>query len=394
MTTQSDVRVIKVPAILALIRIPNLPTTAADILGGALFAGALAGMAHADLVSDALRSSLSYTEFSGVWWAIPLLMLASACLYSASIADNDVQHFEKDTLLNKRGPLVTGAITRGRAAVIAFAGHLAGILLATGSGALLVLGLSKPAESDLSFAVMAFGALSLWIVVASRLYNALAAGRILKTAEVTSQWQPPGKLATGSGVVLMASCRAANMSMGMLCGAIMSADLYRLLYVEGVERMSLQHVLAHHFSGHLWIGAAVSLCYFIAVMGVSLAEDFGAKSRALILPFVLAQAACWTPALLALSSSGNDAARWLPVMFCSIALSTLLAQRFLRAIRDPKPRNIGMIVKWSIAGDCLLMAALAQVSLLDQPGWSVAVALGIALLFVLCALLGRVTYAT
>jgi 4-hydroxybenzoate polyprenyltransferase len=95
-----------------LVRLPNLPTALADICLGALAASALP--AH------------------GV--AFALLLLASACLYSAGMVFNDFFDREQDRRERPFRPLPSGRISPGKAVWLGMALVFIGVLLALLTG--------------------------------------------------------------------------------------------------------------------------------------------------------------------------------------------------------------------------------------------------------------------
>jgi 4-hydroxybenzoate polyprenyltransferase len=95
-----------------LVRLPNLPSALADICLGAL----------------ATQSP------PGRWPVFGLLLLASACLYSAGMVFNDYFDFEQDRRERPFRPLPSGRISRGQALRFGAVLLLTGVLLATLSG--------------------------------------------------------------------------------------------------------------------------------------------------------------------------------------------------------------------------------------------------------------------
>jgi len=89
-------------------RIPNAPTAAADVLAGALLAGA--GNGHAA--------------------ALAVLCVASVCLYTGGIVLNDVADAKRDAQLRPERPIPAGQVRRSTAVVLTAGLLLAGVALA------------------------------------------------------------------------------------------------------------------------------------------------------------------------------------------------------------------------------------------------------------------------
>lgn len=105
-------------AAIAILRVPNALTAAADVLAGF---GAAGGAFHENRA------------------ALPLLMAASALLYAGGVALNDVVDADEDRRHRPSRPIPSGAIERSRAAVVALAAGCAGLLLAASGGAATLL---------------------------------------------------------------------------------------------------------------------------------------------------------------------------------------------------------------------------------------------------------------
>jgi 4-hydroxybenzoate polyprenyltransferase len=96
-----------------LVRLPNLPTALADVCLGALAAQALPQR----------------------WLSFVLLLLASACLYSAGMVWNDFFDLEQDKRERPFRPLPSGRVTRRQAALFGAALLAAGVFWAALAGA-------------------------------------------------------------------------------------------------------------------------------------------------------------------------------------------------------------------------------------------------------------------
>jgi len=89
-------------------RVPNAPTAAADVLAGALLAGAGGGQAA----------------------ALVVLCLASMCLYTGGIVLNDVADARRDAQLRPERPIPAGQVRRPTAVALTTGLLLAGVALA------------------------------------------------------------------------------------------------------------------------------------------------------------------------------------------------------------------------------------------------------------------------
>jgi len=145
----------KISAWLNLIRVPNLFTALADILGGFLYVGG-----HVDQAGQ-----------------LAILAFASLCLYAGGVALNDVVDTARDAAERPHRPIPSGLISRPSASLVSFA------LLFMGGAAAL-------AASTRS------GAIAVFLVGAILLYDV-----VLKTTVVASG--------------LMGVCRALNLLLGM-----------------------------------------------------------------------------------------------------------------------------------------------------------------------------------
>ncbi len=102
-----------------LVRLPNVFTALADIGMAALATGALAEDAPA-----------------GVWLALVLLLLASACLYCGGMVWNDVFDLEQDRQERPFRPLPSGRVSRRQAVRLGVVLLAGGVVLAGLAGAL------------------------------------------------------------------------------------------------------------------------------------------------------------------------------------------------------------------------------------------------------------------
>jgi 4-hydroxybenzoate polyprenyltransferase len=110
---------------LRLVRLPNVFTSFADILAGAAIVNALPGLSH-----------------SG-WQALPFLLAASAALYMAGMAFNDIADRAEDAEIRPNRPIPSGQVSLRGAIVCAILLTAAGLAFAgcAGRDALIRAGL-------------------------------------------------------------------------------------------------------------------------------------------------------------------------------------------------------------------------------------------------------------
>jgi 4-hydroxybenzoate polyprenyltransferase len=181
----------KLNDLLDLLRIPNVFTAVSDIVA-------------ATAVAWAVRPE-------NVAWSSALAALgASACLYLAGMALNDVADAERDARERPERPIPSGRVSRGQAMLITSVLVLAGLALAWIAGG----------------ATLLVAALLLAAIVA---YDLALAGR------------------PGVGPLGMAACRALNLLMGLV--AANGLGVYGLaavglwaIYVLGLTHLSLSEV--------------------------------------------------------------------------------------------------------------------------------------------------------
>lgn len=349
-----------------LFRIPNLPTCIVDVVGGFF-----------------LASNYDATEFFGSGLLAPyaslgLLVIASMLLYCGGMADNDVQHVDKDHVLKAKRPIPEGKISLTRASWVAGWLMVLGVILASIAPRIWSL-VDENTGLILGTAIL--------IVICSKWYNYLAAGH---TVEFT--YYPPSLGANIGGVILLAMARVLNVSLGYFLGSPLYSSSG-----GGVDWFELSIIASFIF------------IYFMIVIVASLFEDSGAKRKvAVVLAALMLLLTAWVliaAPLGVVAKSGwiikyrageyDGLSLWLQpaiLVFLSlmaVALSLVLSKCWW-AFREPTPRNMGMIVKWGIAGDCLLMGALASITHVNNAP----LGLGLAALIFLCAWLGRFAHAT
>lgn len=374
--------------VLALIRVPNAPTTCADVVGGFALAGGFT-RPLAQFSQTLSEGSNAFTGFD----ALPLFLMcvASFSLYSGGMADNDVQHAEKDALLQKQRPITTEAISLQAARRVATVMFAFGIALAAVAGGLVAFGtptINSTGEvvTD-SSGLWVIGGIALYVVIAAMAYNSLAAGKIIE-----GTWQAPSRRSNVIAVPLMASCRAANVALGCSLGVLVAP------WALSTEHTGGASAIASALSGELLFPLAIVFGYFCVVMGASLAEDFGGKRNgalalcALVLA-VLSAIAVFTASGATPMFDGSMLVGW-PLY---VALTSLLLARCVLVIRSPSPRNFGMVVKWGIAGDCFLMGLFTAVGMAGYAG-PLTLVLGLPIMlgwcFGVCWFLGRLSYST
>jgi|GEM_PF-4330078 len=364
---------------LKLIRIPNLPTVFVDVCAG-YFVASRSGLAG--LSEPIGRSDITPMQ------PLIILIISAMLLYAGGMANNDLQHEEKDWVLKKPRPIVQGLISSRSAFIVSIVGIFGGALLA-------------------NFALGGMAWIAYAIAICIYAYNSLSKGRRVDTSYI-----PPKRWQNVLGSVLMSLCRVGSVGMGVALGALVRAD-----GKQGDIDLS---------DPVIWIFLGTTLFYFLCVMSASLLEDFGGGKRALRALAAAVLVPIWTgPILLAwlvYSDSYNEAAAWsyqsltvwltgsmntdeialaratwgtlartvVPAGALLVALTLLVQSRIWRAVKDPKPRNVGMIVKWSILGHVLLESAFV----LQTHREFLPIGIALASVFVLCTFLGRFTYST
>lgn len=299
--------------ILKFVRVSALPSAWADTLGGCALALAV--------------SASGVFRFEPA--KLPWLLLMTLGIYLGGMAHNDVAHFDKDRLLGKKRPLVTGELPPMAGFIVMLALFATGLLGAfmagcAGEAAVLVL-----------------------LVLA---YNKLARGRATPDGFV----QSGGSAALA--VAVIAACRGLHVLLPLLAHAPES-------------------VVGHLVTRPLvWGFAATVVVWFMLVTSVSLFEDRGGGADALRWIARLAVPVVFAYPLYLLARPGQ------PVLVIGLIAPLLVLVALLwrywqasdRAVADPNPRHVGMLVGAGIRSECLLMAALAWMLVPQQPGWGLA----------------------
>jgi 1,4-dihydroxy-2-naphthoate octaprenyltransferase len=229
-----------------LVRLPNLPSAFADILLGALAAGALP--AH--------------------WLPFALLLPASACLYCGGMVWNDFFDLEQDTRERPFRPLPSGKVSRREAAL------LGSVLLSVGVLLALLAGLAQEQPTWLS------GILALFLVAAILLYDS---------------WLKRTPL----GPIGMGACRFLNVLLGLSAsGALAIRDeqgqlntslgvhvaLVVGLYIVGVTWLARTEARAS--SKKQLTGAAVVMLASL-LLGLAVAARVPVGKPSLLFPYLL-----------------------------------------------------------------------------------------------------------
>jgi 4-hydroxybenzoate polyprenyltransferase len=301
-----------------LLRLPNVFTALADIL--LAFAASYV----------ALKPDESLLDFLG---PLLLLMLSSACLYSAGMVWNDWFDLEQDLRERPFRPIASGRIARGTAF------RLGTVLIAAGVGFAVLADLVQKENAwwSLRFAVL--------LVVAIFLYDGV----------VKRTWLAP---------YAMGACRFLNVLLGLtVLGRSIPSWGYVLalaigVYIVGVTwfarteaRMSKQSTLlaaALTMLGGLFLGLAVPALAIEQSIDVNPAKAF---------PFLLA------------------------------IFGIYVAMKVVPAVRDPKPSRVQPAVKRAVLGLVLFDAILAT-SMVGLVG------LVLVALLVPAQLLGKWIYST
>jgi hypothetical protein len=280
----------------------------------------------------------------GPAWLALVLFTLSACLhYLSGMIDNDVRHIGKDQLLEKPRPIVEGLISPGAARFLRDVFSLLGLLAA---------GLAAGAvHADMRWIATAGLALGLGILVGSRAYNSLAAGRPVDFA-----WTPPTRGQTRLGMLLLAMCRMFSVGLGVALGAAVAAHVQK----SGMH--------GHVLSVDVLAALVTSGAYFWLVTRLSLMEDFGGKPDAIRRMGSLLTLAIWAgPIVIYVHHyDGFSDPRYL--MECLPALALLLVAsvpvwvRLAIAGKAPTPPNVGRVIGTAITFWPLVMAAMVLLS--------------------------------
>ena len=311
-------------SLLRLMRIPNVFTAIADVMMGFIFI---------------------HQSFEPVGGLV-LLILATACLYSAGMILNDVFDFKVDSELRPERPIPSGAISLRTASLWGTGLLTAGFLLASASFAF----------NDLDSVWIGFepSIVAACLIVAILLYN-----KVLKKT-------PLAPLAMGS-------CRFLNILLGMSlvttgevnllpAGAIVAGGVG--LFIAGVTWFARTEAQAESNQKLLTFG--------FVVMVLGLGTIMSTPFWKLDLPMTVNPQ---NPSLL-------------PIMIGFIGLS--IGRLALMAIADPIPQNVQMTIKQCILSLILINAALC---LWIQP-YQVFFAFSVVVLIFPTILLGRMFRST
>jgi 4-hydroxybenzoate polyprenyltransferase len=270
-----------------LARLPALPTALADICLGALVAGGLARR----------------------WPAFLLLLISSACLYTAGMVWNDFFDVEQDQRERPFRPIPSGRVTRREAAWLG-AGLLAGgVLAALLAGCVLAL-LGEASGPWTPFV------LALCLVAAILLYDAR-----LKRVR--------------TGPVGMGVCRFLNVLLGLSSTGT----------GPGWQELHLASVVGLYIVGVTWFARTEAR----ESNQVALAGAAAVMLAALILAITLADADLRRP--------DQTPSPLFPYLL--VALGFFLGLPISRALAVPSPARVQEAVKRSLMGLILLDTALA-----------------------------------
>ena len=398
----------KLRAILKLIRVPNLPTAAADVLAGFFVT---LGPAYEVFLRAGNRD-----DMLKAWGVLILAIAAGKLVYSFGMAHNDLTHERKDRLLAKPRPLVAGEVSRPQVFSLTVMLALGAIACAAASGWV--------AAGTPSAALM--GAIPALVIVGlSMFYNFLAAGRVTESGYIE-----PTRASNVSGALLLGVCRVANVFMGVQGAALLLSSWGGAGLADSVAIIRLVPVLL----------LATVFVHFVAVTSISLLEDFGGGRKGIAAAgFVLVSVPWIAPIWLAtggLSATAGEVSRsiaWLPLELVTspsdlgfgtiatprttaiadayaaqaattglqtagcVALGLLAFQsiimllRLAIAFRNPSPPMVGQCVRWGIITHTLGMGAWIALACGDKgmvPGMAVAG------LFFVCLMLGKLGRST
>lgn len=221
---------------LQLMRPPNLPTAAADILAG----GAIAGV-FADLLAQA--------DGPVAWLGLLILSGASVLLYAGGVVLNDVFDADLDAQERPERPIPRGAVSRSRAAIF--------------GGSLLFLGVLGA-----SLVRLESGYIAALLAAAILFYNAYA------------------KKSGFLGPLAMGACRSLNLWLGISILPTEGHGMYLwvpLLYIFAVTTVSRGEV----YGGNKKALVAAAAMYVIAIFGVGILVGVQTARFWFALPFLL-----------------------------------------------------------------------------------------------------------
>jgi 4-hydroxybenzoate polyprenyltransferase len=260
-----------------LLRLPNVFTACADIFLGWL----------------AVSAQGSVLPFSSLW----LLLLSSACLYSAGMVLNDFFDVEQDRQERPFRPIPSGRIARGTAGFL-------------GCG-LLLLGLGAT-----------------WMAGENSFFVAVILGGCILAYD-------GGVKRTWLGPLVMGSCRFLNVLLGCSAGsAFLAGWMIHLAAIVGI------YIVGVTLFARSEAGKSKKAVLWSAV-GVMAA----ASVLAVILPVV------WW--------GTSDRWEWIVFPYALIGWVLFLALPIQRALEQPEPSNVQAAVKRSIFGLIVLDAILA-----------------------------------
>lgn len=279
---------------LRLFRIPNVFTALADVMMG--FA----------VVHQGLQP----------WQPLVVLLLASACLYTAGMVLNDVFDVAQDTRERPQRPIPSGQIPLGLARLIGFALLLIGVIAGGAAGYMPQASAAYPWRS---------GAIAVAIAVSVLLYD-----MVLKRTLVAP--------------VFMGLCRFFNVLLG-----VSAAD---------VQSVAERSTTAYFDNGQLLVAGAMG----VYVLGITIfARTEASKSQQSILTQALAimgfgiAMLLLVPKYLVSAQQINEGWIW-PALLLMLGLS--IGRHCIYAIMDPQPMKVQNAVKFAILSVITLDAAV------------------------------------
>lgn len=165
----------RLSAILALLRVSQSPSAAADAVAGLTLAHGAAAMAHGGLVFGA-----------AAWSALPAQLGASLCVYHGALALNDWRDREHDRRTRPTRPIPSGAIAPWLAFALGGALMLCGVLCAATLGPRATLWTGVIALLALAYTFVARGP-----VAGPALLGACRGANLASPAVQTGAWGEP-----------------------------------------------------------------------------------------------------------------------------------------------------------------------------------------------------------
>lgn len=311
---------------LRLFRLPNVFTAIADVLMG---------------FAVVQNSFLPVAPLA-------LLIVASACLYSAGMVLNDVFDVEQDTRERPQRPIPSGAISLGTARAVGFTLLVIGVLCGGAAGYVGDSPAVYPWRS---------GAMAIAVAASVLLYDA-----VLKRTFVAP--------------VFMGLCRFFNVLLGMS--------------IAGPEDVDIRAALLYFMDGHFLIAGAIAV-YVFGITVFARTEASKSQQAQLVQGMALTgfgiAMLLLVPGLVKQAPHVQLAADWMwPLLLAMLGLS--IGRHCVNAIIDPQPAKVQAAVKFAILSIITLDAAVTLYVAGPQH------ALMVFLLVVPALALGRFVYST